>query len=94
MLRTMITDEPFEQKWILQGRLCGQWADDLKEKWENMKSTRTGRKCVIDMEDVVSVDNKGKSLLLEMVLEGADIIASRFYVRHIAESLNHQSKAL
>jgi len=29
----MITDTPFEQKWVLQGRLCGQWAVDLKEKW-------------------------------------------------------------
>lgn len=40
MLRTMIADTAFEQKWILQGRLCGQWVVDLKEKWENMKSTR------------------------------------------------------
>jgi outer membrane protein TolC len=26
MLRTMITDTPFEQRWVVQGRLCGQWA--------------------------------------------------------------------
>ncbi len=92
MLRTMIRDTPFEQKWVLQGRLCGQWAVDLKEKWENMKSTRTGRKCVIDMEDVVSVDNKGEILLLEMVSEGADLIARRFYVKHVLESLNELLK--
>jgi ABC-type transporter Mla MlaB component len=88
----MIRDTPFEQKWVLQGRLCGQWAVDLKEKWENMKSTRTGRKCVIDMEDVVSVDNKGEILLLEMVSEGADLIARRFYVKHVLESLNELLK--
>ena len=92
MLRTMIRDTAFEQKWVLQGRLCGQWAVDLKEKWENMKSTRTGRKCVIDMEDVVSVDNKGEILLLEMVSEGADLIARRFYVKHVLESLNELLK--
>jgi hypothetical protein len=34
MLRTMITDTPFEQRWVLQGRLCNRWAADLKERWE------------------------------------------------------------
>jgi hypothetical protein len=94
MLRTMITDTPFEQKWVLQGRLSGQWADDLKEKWENMKSSRTGRKCVIDLEDVTSMDGRGEIILLEMVREGADIITSRFYVKHVVETLNDQLKAV
>ena len=88
----MITDTPFEQKWVLQGRLCGPWADDLTEKWENMKSTRTGRKCVINLEDVTSMDSKGEMILLEMVSEGADLIASRFYVKHVLESLDERLK--
>jgi len=94
MLRTMITDTPFEQKWVLQGRLCGQWAVDLKEKWENMKSTRTGRKCVIDLEDVISVDNKGEIILREMVSEGAALIASGVYMKYVLASLNDQLKAV
>lgn len=94
MLRTMITDTPFEQKWVLQGRLCGPWADDLKEKWESTKSTRAGRKCVIDLEDVISVDNKGESILREMVSEGAVLIASRVYMKNKLGSLNEQMKAV
>jgi hypothetical protein len=90
----MITDTPFEQKWVLQGRLCGQWAVDLKEKWENMKSTRTGRKCVIDLEDVISVDNKGEIILREMVSEGAALIASGVYMKYVLASLNDQLKAV
>ena len=88
MLRTMITDTPFEQKWVLQGRLCCQWAADLKEKWESSRSTREGRKCTIDLEDVTSVDTRGEAVLLEMVTEGAALFASRAYMKHIVESLN------
>ena len=77
MLRTMITDTPFEQKWLLQGRLSGQWAADLKERWESTRSTRKGRKCTIDLEDVISVDAQGGEVLLEMVTEGAALFASR-----------------
>jgi len=87
MLRTMITDTPFEQQWVLQGRLCKQWAADLKERWESTRSTREGRKCTIDLEDVISVDAGGEDVLLEMVAEGAVLLATRAYMKHTLESL-------
>jgi anti-anti-sigma regulatory factor len=87
MLRTMITDTPFEQKWVLQGRLCKQWAADLKERWESTRSEREGRKCTIDLEDVTSVDAGGEDVLLEMVADGAALFATRAYMKHILESL-------
>ena len=92
MLRTMITDTPFELKWVLQGRLCGEWAVDLKEQWESTKGTRAGRKCTVDLEDVICVDNKGEKVLLEMVAEGVELIASRAYMKHVLESLNELQK--
>jgi anti-anti-sigma regulatory factor len=87
MLRTIITEAQFEQKWTLQGRLCGQWAADLKEKWEETRSSRSGRNCIVDLEDVISVDQTGESALLEMAAEGARLIASRAYMRYILEGL-------
>jgi ABC-type transporter Mla MlaB component len=88
MLRTMITDTPFEQKWVLQGWLSKQWAADLKQRWESTRSTREGRKCCIDLEDVISVDAVGEEVLREMVAEGAALIATRAYMKHIMESLH------
>jgi len=88
MLRTMIADTPFEQRWVLQGRLCNQWAADLKERWESTRSTRIGRKCTVDLEDVISVDTQGEGVLLEMVTEGAALFATRAYMKHIVESLH------
>jgi hypothetical protein len=88
MLRTMITDTPFEQRWVLQGRLCRQWAVDLKERWESMRSTREGRKCTIDLEDVISVDAVGEDVLLEMAVEGAALFATRAYMKYKLESLH------
>ncbi|MGA3093151.1 MAG: hypothetical protein ABSD75_31530 [Terriglobales bacterium] len=91
MLRTMITDTPFEQRWVLQGRLCKEWAADLKERWESTRSTRKGRKSTIDLEDVISVDAQGEGVLLEMVTEGAALFATRAYMKNILESLSLES---
>lgn len=92
MLRTMITDTPFEQKWVLQGRLCGVWALDLQEKWLSTRSTREGRKCAVDLEDVISVDAKGECVLLQMATEGAVLRASRVYMKHLLDSLKQQQR--
>lgn len=84
----MITEAPFEQKWVLQGRLVGKWAADLKQRWEETRSKRAGRKCVVDLEDVILVDDLGQTTLFEMTTEGARLIASRAYMKSILEGLH------
>lgn len=92
MFRTMITETPFEQKWVLQGRLCGRWAADLKQQWENTRDTRRGRQCSIDLEDVAFVDGGGERVLLEMAAEGAVLLASRAYMKDVLASLEGRPK--
>lgn len=87
MLRTMISEGPFEQTWTLHGRLCGQWADDLKKMWLDSRGSRAGRQCVVDLQHVVSVDAAGESTLLEMAADGARFLASRAYMKYILGGL-------
>lgn len=88
MLRTMITETPFEQTWVLQGKLIGQWAIDLKRQWMETKSARHGRKCVVDLEDVTCVDVEGEKVLKEFISEGVRVIVSRAYMKHVLDSLS------
>lgn len=90
MLRAMITDTPFEQRWVVQGRLCGEWAADVTQQWAKTRSTRQGRRCVVDVEDVISVDDKGEQLLLQMMSEGCEVVARRAYMKHLVKSLTEQ----
>jgi hypothetical protein len=87
MLRIMINEAPFEQKWTLQGRLAGESAADLREKWADTRSSRLGRNSVVDLEDVITVDQTGQKALLEMVKEGAQLIAHRAYMKSVVEGL-------
>jgi anti-anti-sigma regulatory factor len=88
MLRTMITETPFEQTWVLQGKLTGQWAIDLKRQWLETKNARQGRKCVVDLEDVTCVDVEGEKVLQQILAEGVRVVVSRAYMKHVIESLN------
>ncbi|HMF74553.1 MAG TPA: hypothetical protein VK604_02720 [Bryobacteraceae bacterium] len=86
----MINDAPFEQRWVLQGRLCGRWAEDLKEKWKETLLAREGRKCVVDLEDVLSVDQSGESALLQMLTVGASLVTTRAYMKDVLARLTEQ----
>lgn len=92
MLRTMITDTPFEQRWVVQGRLRGQWALDLQRQWEETRNARQGRRCVVDLEDVTCVDSIGESVLLQMVTDGSQVVASRAYMKYVLQSLGAQQR--
>jgi anti-anti-sigma regulatory factor len=87
VLRTMISDAPFQQTWVLQGRLCGEWAVDLKHKWEQTRKARKGRACVVDLEDVTCVDPQGEKALQEMAAEGAQLVSTRAYMKHLLANL-------
>jgi anti-anti-sigma regulatory factor len=90
MLRTTIVDTRSEHKWILQGRLAGQWAADLRARWAERRGTRHGRKCVVDLEDVTFIDCEGEDVLLEMARDGAELVSSRAYVKQLlAELVKH-----
>lgn len=84
----MISDGPFEQKWTLHGRLCGQWATDLKQKWEETRSTRKGRACIVDLEDVILVDETGENTLWQMSIEGAQLLSRRAYMKNVLTGLS------
>ena len=91
MLRATVTETPSQQSWVLQGRLCKRWAAELKEKWESTRSTRRGKTCSVDVEDVTYVDAEGEALLLEIVHEGAKLRASRVYMKGVLELLKSQA---
>lgn len=42
---------------------------------------------MVNLEDVVSVDSEGEKVLQQILTEGAQVIASRAYMKHVIESL-------
>ena len=49
MLKITVTDTPNEQKWILQGQLAGTCVSELLSSWLNTRSSRRGRRCMVDL---------------------------------------------
>jgi len=74
--------------WTLQGRIAGRTADELAAAWKRTRGERVGRKCVVDLVDVTSIDERGEAALQEMMTDGAHFVARGFYTRSLLQSMN------
>jgi anti-anti-sigma regulatory factor len=86
-LRIAIRSNEDEDIWILEGRLTGQVVDELAATWETGRGKRKSRKSVVDLVDVIFVDERGESVLMRMMAEGARFVVRGVYMKSLIETL-------
>lgn len=90
MLRITVTETKSEQRWILQGRLTGSTIEELITNWRANRRCTSSQSCVVDLNEVTSIDKDGEQVLLAMIKDGAKFVASGLYTKHLLESLSAQ----
>ena len=71
----------------MQGRLVGPWVNELRTTWKRAHRSQDKRACIIDLNDVTSIDKSGERLLRAMSKKGAQLMARGLYVKHVVEHL-------
>lgn len=88
MLRITVTENASEQRWVLQGRLSGCSTEELTTSWLANRSRLSSLNCIVDLNEVTSIDKSGEQAILMMIHDGAKFIASGLYTKHLLESLS------
>ena len=91
MLRITVTESTSEQRWILQGRLTGSTIQELITSWRANRC-QPSQRCVVDVNEITSIDKDGEQVLLMMLRDGAKFVASGLYTKHLLESLSAQNE--
>src|SRR5712664_31216 len=87
MLKITIMETATDRRWIVQGRLVGPWVNELRTTWKRAHRSEDKRACIIDLNDVTSIDKSGERLLRAMSKKGAQLIATGMYIKHVLEQL-------
>ena len=90
MLRITIAETLSEQKWTLEGRLVQPWVSELKSYWTQTEAARRERKCVVDLTGVTFIDRSGEKALTELCQEGAELMATGVYTRHVVHNIERK----
>jgi hypothetical protein len=90
MLRITIAETLTEQRWTLEGRLVHPWVSELKSNWTRTETARRERKCLVDLTGVSFIDKSGEKALAELSKEGAELIATGVYTRHVVDNIERK----
>jgi hypothetical protein len=91
MLKITITNTTTEERWTLQGRLVVPWVKELRVNWKRAHRSTQGRRCIVNLHDVVFIDKSGERMLRCMFNQGAQLVASDVYVKQVLDRLRGKS---
>jgi hypothetical protein len=91
MLKVSYSDTADGQRWSLCGRLAGPWVEELRSCWRQARERAPGARAVVDLKDVVFIDEAGETLLADMEISGAELVAAGVENKHVIASLRNRA---
>lgn len=76
MLRITVTKNPRGPTLLLEGRLCGDWVDEVSACWQGLLTTHAARSIRVDLDGVTFIDAAGRALIRAMHAHGASLVAT------------------
>ena len=71
----------------IEGRLAGEWANETKRCWDEIKNSAHPRAIRIDLTGVTFIDAAGRELLAQMFASGAIAGSANVMTRAVVEQI-------
>jgi hypothetical protein len=83
MLKISITDSPNQRRLVLEGKLIGPWAEELRSAYDVARAGLDGAELVIDMKHVTAISQEGENVLLELIQQGVKFRCRGVFTKHV-----------
>jgi len=91
MLRIQVDKQPETTILRVEGRLAGDWVDELRRVWMIVRTESPEKQAVVELSSVMSVDKPGRKLLSQMYSRGTQLSGSGLIVRSLIEEITGSS---
>jgi anti-anti-sigma regulatory factor len=76
----------------IEGCLAGEWTNEMKRCWDEVKNDTRSRVIRIDLAEVTFIDVAGRGLLAQMFASGAIAGAANVMTRAVVEQLTSNAQ--
>jgi hypothetical protein len=87
MLKISIVEGPTVRRLIVEGKLVGPWAAELRSACENVKTDLFGRKLVIDLRHVTAISQEGENVLFELIQKRVKFRCHGVFTKHVLKQV-------
>jgi hypothetical protein len=72
---------------IVEGKLVGPWAAELRSACENVNTDLFGRKLVIDLRHVTAISQEGENVLFELIQKRVKFRCHGVFTKHVLKQV-------
>ena len=87
MLKISIVEGPTVRRLIVEGKLVGPWAAELRSACENVNTDLFGRKLVIDMRHLTAISQEGENVLFDLIQKGVKFRCRGVFTKHVLKQV-------
>jgi hypothetical protein len=95
MLKISIVESTKQRRLIVEGRISGPWAVELRTACRHRRADLDGRELVVDLKCITAISLEGESVLYELMNEGVKFRGFGVFTKQILKQVARRaSRAL
>ena len=91
MLKISIIDGHTQRRLIVEGKLVGPWAAELKSACEEARADLRARELVLVMKHLTAISQEGENVILDLLNEGIKFRCWGVFTKHVLKELNRRA---
>jgi anti-anti-sigma regulatory factor len=92
MLKISMIESASQCRLVVEGKLIAPWAAELKNACEKARDDLRGRKLVVDIQDLLTIDHEGEGILLDLMNHGVVLRGCGLFTRQILKQLAQRKR--
>ena len=90
MLKVSTKEREGSLTFVLEGRLCGEWAIEAEQAWSRLLANCAGREVLLDLGGVTFIDQAGEALIASMLARSPKVRGSGVVVNHLIDQMQEK----
>ena len=90
MLKISIIENLHQRRLIVEGKLVGPWAAELRGACEKAKSD-LDRKLLIDLRHVTAISQEGENVLFDLIQKGVKFRCRGVFTKHVLKQVTRRA---
>lgn len=87
MLKISMVEGKDKRRLIVEGKLVGPWAAELKSVCAETRQDFRGRGLIIDMRHLTAISQEGENVLCELIQDGVKFRCRGVFTKHVLKQV-------
>jgi hypothetical protein len=92
MLKISLLDGRTQRRLVLEGKVIGPWAAELRTAYQKTRADLNGRELVIDLKHITAINQEGEDVLFELMSEGVKFCGRGVFTKQILKQVASRAR--